>query len=563
MKPEEPTVTWRLFQLELGLDESVSSLRRRACRRIGLEPARLRGLRIARRSLDARRRGGGRRLRYIANVDLCADADFRSAALERELRAGRVRPAREPASLELDAIHPSMGAGEVAVLGAGPAGLFAALTLARNGTRALVLDRGPAVRERTREVVAFHRTRVPNPEANLLFAEGGAGTYSDGKIYTRVDDALEVPLLEELVACGAPPDICFDSQAHIGTDRLHRILPRLRARLEELGCRFRFGVRVDGLVLSGSGRVRALRTAEGEIPCDALILAPGHSARDTWSWLREQGVPFEPRPFQLGVRIEHPQELIDRGRFGGAAGAEGLGAASYNLVCRARPKAPGAHSFCMCPGGRIVAAVHGPGQLCTNGMSGSTRASGRASAALVTTFGPADYGSGDFDGVRLQEELERRFFEAGGGDFAAPAQAAPDFLAGRRSRGPLRSTYTFGVVPGRLDELLPARARDAIGRALLEFGRRLPGFAGEGGLLVGVESRSCSPVRIPRDGETRLARGWLNLYPAGEGAGHAGGIVSAALDGARSARALLAQGLPAAGAGTRKPDELDRADGPR
>jgi hypothetical protein len=544
MNERSHTATWRLLGLELALDEPEELLRKRAARALGLDAGELRGFRIARKALDMRRRGGERRLRFVCHVDVVLDDRQRARGLRRAEKAGRARRAPERGTVEVAERGLSADAHAV-VVGAGPAGLFAAFALARNGVRVTLLDRGPAVGERSRAVVGFHRSREVDPERNLLFGEGGAGTYSDGKIYTRVDDPLEVPLLEELVACGAPPAIVYDSLAHIGTDRLHRILPALRARLEALGVEFRFDTRLESLVLAESGadggvRVRAVQTSAGELDCDALVLAVGHSARDTWSRLAEQGLPFEGKPFQLGVRIEHPQELIDAGRYGDAAAH--LGAASYNLLCKAGAGLPSAYSFCMCPGGRIVAAINEPGLLCTNGMSNSKHSSPWASAALVTTFGPREFGPGPFDGVVFQRELERRFFEAGGGDYTAPAQTAADFLAGRPSVATRRSTWPFGTTPGRIDQLLPELAHRALARALETFERRLPGFASEAGLLVGLESRSSGPVRIPRDRTTYRALGFDNLYPVGEGAGYAGGIMSAALDGANAARALVRAG---------------------
>jgi uncharacterized FAD-dependent dehydrogenase len=357
-----------------------------------------------------------------------------------------------------------------------------------------------------------------------------------------VDDPLEVPILEELVACGAPPAIVYDSLAHIGTDKLHRVLPLLRERLRAQGVEFRFETRMDELVLAGK-RVRAVRTSAGEIGCSAVIFAPGHSARDTWSALAAQGVPFEAKPFQLGLRIEHPQELIDAGRFG--ARVPELGAASYGLLCKAGDGLPATFSFCMCPGGRIVASVNEPGLLCTNGMSNSRHSSPWATAAIVTTFGPREFGDGPFAGVAFQRELEARFFAAGGSDDTAPAQGARDFLEGRETAKPRHSTYTFGTRPGRLDQLLPPLGREAIARALVHFERNLRHFSSNEGQFIGLESRSSGPVRMPRDPLTRRSLGFENLYPVGEGAGHAGGIMSAALDGANSALALARTGVGA------------------
>jgi uncharacterized FAD-dependent dehydrogenase len=538
-------VTWRLSGLEQTLDEPDTSVRERAAQELGLDPGELRGFRFARRSVDARRKRGA--IHFVCQVDVVVGEGRRTPRLTRLERAGRVRRAPAVGSLGAPPNALSGARPEVIVLGAGPGGLFAALAAALSGASVTLVERGAPIETRGKKVVAFHRGAPPDPDTNLLFGEGGAGTYSDGKVYTRVDDPLEVPILEELVAAGAPPEIVFDARAHIGTDKLHRILPRLRARMEAAGVRFLFDTRAEGLatVDTGGGRraVRAVRTTVGELWCDALIVAVGHSARDTWAWLARDGVVFEAKPFQLGVRIEHPQALITAGRYGTGPEAELLGPASYNLRAQGPTGGLGAHSFCMCPGGRIVASVSEPGQLCTNGMSNSKHSSRYANAAVVTTLTPeafVEHGSGPFAGVALQRALEARFFAAGGGTYAAPAQRAPDFLAGRGSAGEFATSYGFGVVPGRIDALLPEAVRDALRGALAAFERQLTGFAGPEGLLVGIETRSSGPVRAPRDGATRCALGFTNLYPIGEGAGHAGGITSAAIDGAHAGQQVVA-----------------------
>jgi uncharacterized FAD-dependent dehydrogenase len=499
---------------------------------------------MAKRSVDARGRGAD--LHFVVAVDLGAKGAIRSKKFDRLKRSGKVREAPIPESFGVDAALGPGKAPHVVVVGAGPGGLFAALSAAESGARVTLLERGEPIERRGRKVVQFHRGGEPDPDNNLLFGDGGAGTYSDGKLYTRVSDRLEHAVVDELIAAGAPADIAFDARAHIGTDKLHRMLPQLRQRLQDAGVEFRYGVRVTGLVRAagaagtqGAARVTAVTTSEGECPLDALVLCIGHSARDTWEQLVQEGVTLESKPFQLGVRIEHPQGLITRGRYGTGAGDD-LGPASYNLQSKG---APPAHSFCMCPGGRIVASVNEPGRLCTNGMSNSKHSSRWANAALVTTLGPSEFAAMGFEGplagVALQRHLEERFFVAGGETYQAPAQRAHDFLNGAPSTGEMKTSYGFGAVPQRVDELLPAQVRDAIREALVRFERTIPGFSGPEGLLVGIETRSSGPVRMTRDRESRRAVGFANLYPAGEGAGYAGGIMSAAIDGARSAQAAV------------------------
>ena len=552
-RPGTPTATWRVLNLPLEIDEPDSALRERAAARAGVAADEIRGLRIGHKALDARRRGPRRRIRFVVHVDLQLDAEMEArggAAFAKALRAGRVVARTPPTQLGVPVPHASLrgvsGSGQrVVVVGSGPAGLFAAMALARSGVGVDLIERGPEIRERSRALARFLGTRHLDPEANLLYGEGGAGTYSDGKIYTRIDHPLESPILDELIACGAPAEIAYDARAHIGTDRLHRILPRMRQGMEALGVRFHWRTRLEGLVVDEAGasrRVRGVRTSAGELPCHAVFLALGHSARDSLEALAAQGLILEAKPFQLGVRIEHPQSLIDGARFGDAALAERLGAAYYSLISRAGAGAPAAHSFCMCPGGQIVASVNEPGLLCTNGMSNSRHSSPHANAALVTTLASGEMGPGVFAGVDYRERLERQFFAEGGGDWTAPAQRADDFLAGRESRDLAACSYKMGIRPGRIDALLPDRVRGALGRALEHFDRQIPGYAGPEALLVGIESRSSGAIRMPRDESSRRAAGFANLYPVGEGAGYAGGIMSAAIDGARSAHVLLEQG---------------------
>ncbi|MGK0481981.1 MAG: putative FAD-dependent dehydrogenase [Planctomycetota bacterium] len=531
--------TWRLSGLRQEVEEPDQAVLDRAARQIGLDPGQLAFARLSKRSVDARGRGAD--LHFVCQVDLASKDPIRSKKFERLQRSGKVRAAPAAASFRVDVGAAASGpAPHVVVVGAGPGGLFAALSAAESGARVTLLERGDPIERRGRKVVAFHRGGEPDPDNNLLFGDGGAGTYSDGKLYTRISDSLEFNVIQELIDAGAPADIAYDARAHIGTDRLHRMLPKLRARLEAVGVEFRYGVRVTGLVQSsggsGASRIQAVATTEGEVPLDALVLCIGHSARDTWAQLLEEGVQLEAKPFQLGVRIEHPQELITRGRYGAAIG-DALGPASYNLQSKGRPPA---HSFCMCPGGRIVASVNEPRRLCTNGMSNSKHSSRWANAALVTTLTPEDFAAFGFEGplagVEFQRDLEERFFVAGGETYRAPGQRAHDFLQGAESCGEMKTSYGFGATPARIDELLPVQVRDAIREALERFDRTIPGFGGPEGLLVGVETRSSGPVRMTRDRESRRALGFENLFPGGEGAGYAGGIMSAAIDGARCAQ---------------------------
>ncbi len=528
----------RLLNVMQDVGESDESLRERSCKLIGIDPGELRGFRIAQRSVDARRRPP----RFVCHVDLTINDGTKTQAMARMRKKNRLREAPAQGSLTLERVSEGVRGTHAVVVGSGPAGLFAALALGRNGVRVTLIERGERLEERGPRLVRFHRTRVPDPETNLLFGEGGAGTYSDGKLYTRVDHPLEIPILEELIACGAPADIVFDARSHIGTDRLHRLLPLLRAKLEDVGVTFQWNTRLDGVVTDGD-RIRAVETSQGEIGCDWLVLALGHSARDTWKVLKDQGIAFEAKPFQFGLRIEHPQELITRARYGEGEIADSLGPAAYSVVARAKGDIAACHSFCMCPGGTIVASVNEPRRLCTNGMSNSRHSSAYANAGLVMTLGPNDYGKfglGPLAGVSFQRHYEEAFFLAGGGDYTVPAQRVSDFLAGRDTAGELKTSSILGTKPARLDELLPGRVRAAIARGIEAWESRIPGFAGDAGVLVGVESRSSGPVRMPRDEESRRAQGFVNLFPVGEGAGYAGGIMSAALDGARSAHALLA-----------------------
>ena len=431
------------------------------------------------------------------------------------------------------------------VIGAGPCGLFAALVLAEMGFRPLILERGRVVRERTRDTWGLWRRGVLMPESNAQFGEGGAGTFSDGKLYSGIKEARDLgrKVLTEFVAAGGPEEILWNNKPHVGTFRLVTIVEGLRARIQELGGEYRFGAKVADIDITtgkdGTRRVRALKLDSGEIiSTDRVVLAIGHSARDTFQMLHGRGVFMEPKPFSIGVRIEHPQSLIDRARFGRFAGHPLLGAADYKLVHRAK-NGRSVYSFCMCPGGQVVAAASEPGGVVTNGMSQYSRAERNANAGIVVGVTPDDYPGGPLAGIEFQRRWEASAFMAAGEDYSAPCQRVGDFLDARASTGlgGVIPSYQPGVRMVDLGACLPEYVITAMREALPVFDRRIPGFAMADALLTGVETRTSSPLRITRDCNL-TSLNTMGLYPAGEGAGYAGGILSAAIDGIKVAEAV-------------------------
>ena len=494
---------------------------------LGVEPAQVLDACVVRRSLDARARPPVFVLRMRVELDGAPAAE------------GPAKVSPDESSPETPVARPSVTARRrPVVIGAGPAGLFAALELARSGVPPCVLERGESVRRRQRSVARFRRDGDLDPQSNMVFGEGGAGAFSDGKIYTRARSPHARAVLRDLVDLGADPAILEDARPHLGTDVLARLLPRLRERLTELGCEIRFGAAVVRLEVQ-SNRLRALELADGErVRTDAAVLAVGHHARDTLQVLHDAGVPLEARPTAVGVRIEHRQRDVDRWMYGGPPSGD-LPPASYRVVMRpsARRSRP-VYSFCMCPGGVVVAAPQRDGLVVTNGMSGSRRSGKFANSGLVVPLEIEDYGAGDpLAGVRFLDDLEARCHDAAGGGFVAPAQRADDFVARRPGEGELRATYRPGIAPVELDTVLPAPVATSLRSALQDLDRRWRGFAGEDAVLVAVESRTSSPVRLSR-GEDGQSVGVEGGFPAGEGAGFAGGILSSASDGVVAARCL-------------------------
>ncbi|WP_374338425.1 NAD(P)/FAD-dependent oxidoreductase [Methyloversatilis sp.] len=525
----------RLTEVKLPLDHPQEALRAAVLERLRIDDADLLAVRVFRRGYDARRRSAIH-LIYTLDVELRDEAAV--------LRAQKPSPHLQPTpdtQYRFVAHAPDGLARRPVVIGMGPCGILAALVLAQTGFRPIVLERGRAVRERTRDTWGLWRKRVLDPESNVQFGEGGAGTFSDGKLYSQIKDPKHYgrKVLTEFVKAGAPDEILYVSKPHIGTFRLVGMVEKMRAEIESLGGEIRFQSRVDELLIEDRA-VRGVRLADGEvIETDHVVLAIGHSARDTFAMLYDKGVYIEAKPFSIGFRVEHPQGLIDRCRFGDFAGHAVLGAADYKLVHHAK-NGRSVYSFCMCPGGTVVAATSEPGRVVTNGMSQYSRNERNANAGIVVGISPEDYPGHPLAGVDFQRHWESRAFELGGGDYSAPGQLVGDFVAGRRSSalGEVVPSYTPGVKLGDLSTALPAYAITAMREAFPAFDRQIKGFAMHDAVLTGVETRTSSPIRIKRDPVSYQSLNTRGLYPAGEGAGYAGGILSAAVDGIEVAEAV-------------------------
>ena len=527
----------RLTELKLPLEHSADELKAAVLCRLGIDASALRAFTVYRRSYDARRRGAIV-LIYSLDVDVADEANL----LQRFHDDRHVGPTPDT-RYQFVATAPAHLALRPVVIGTGPCGLFAGLILAQMGFRPIILERGKAVRERTVDTFGLWRKRQLNPESNVQFGEGGAGTFSDGKLYSQIKDPLHHgrKVLTEFVKAGAPEEILYVSKPHIGTYRLVTMVEHMRASIESLGGEFRFSSRVDDLLVEHQ-QVRGVQLANGEtIRADHVVLAVGHSARDTFEMLHARGVYLEAKPFSIGFRIEHPQSLIDDCRFGSQAGHPLLGAADYKLVHHCR-NGRSVYSFCMCPGGTVVAAASEPGRVVTNGMSQYSRNERNANSAIVVGIAPEDfapYGDGPLAGIALQRHWETRAYETGGSNYDAPAQRVGDFLAQRPSMQPgsVLPSYTPGIRLGDLSQCLPDYAITAIREALPAFDKQIKGFAMADALLTGVETRTSSPIRIKR-GDDCQSLNTRGLYPAGEGAGYAGGILSAAVDGIKIAEAV-------------------------
>ncbi|MGB3430441.1 NAD(P)/FAD-dependent oxidoreductase [Achromobacter sp.] len=526
----------RLSEIKLPLNHTPEELPAAILKKLGVPASDLRAHTVASRSYDARKKHN---ILLIYTLDV--DVENEAALLQRFHDDRNVKPtpdteykfvAQAPANLDKRPI----------VIGTGPCGLFAGLVLAQMGFKPIILERGKAVRERTKDTWGLWRKRVLNPESNVQFGEGGAGTFSDGKLYSQIKDPKHYgeKVLKEFVLAGAPEEILYVSKPHIGTFRLVGMVEVMRDTITKLGGEVRFSSKVETLHRE-NGRITGVTLADGaHIEADHVVLAIGHSARDTFQMLHGQGVFMEAKPFSIGFRIEHPQSLIDKARFGPNAGHPILGAADYKLVHHAK-NGRSVYSFCMCPGGTVVAATSEPNRVVTNGMSQYSRNERNANAGIVVGISPeVDYPEHVLAGVDFQRQWESQAFELGGRDYSAPGQLVGDFIAGKASTefGSVQPSYTPGVHLTDLATALPEFAIAAIREALPVFDKTIKGFGMHDAVLTGVETRTSSPVRIRRDNETLQSINTEGLFPAGEGAGYAGGILSAGVDGIKIAEAV-------------------------
>lgn len=527
----------RLSNLRLSIEETESILPVRAAKRLGIAPEQIHHWRILRKSLDAR---DSRALKYVYTLEVTMDDEQGVLA--------HVRKKRSRSPIRVDAFHeeafivPPLGSEPLKhrpiVVGSGPGGLAVAYFLAEQGYQPLVLERGRAVRDRIHDVRAFDQGGAFDPESNYLFGEGGAGTFSDGKLTCRGSGPDVRRILQLFADHKGKPSILYDARPHLGSNRLPAVVKALRQSIERLGGEVRFSCRVEDIDIQ-DGQVQGVSTSSGYLAADVVILAIGHSARDTYTMLRNRGVLMEQKPFQMGVRIEHPQETVNRVKYGESPLEQQLGAADYSLVASGNQDV---FTFCMCAGGYIMPSVSEPDAFCSNGMSLSKHDSPFANSGLVVTVTTDQFGTSDiFGGIHLQQQYERRAFEIGRGEYLCPIQRAEDFLEGRTTKKLPANSYPRGAITASIAEVIPPFIMDALLEGLPKMDLRWNGRYLPEATLVGPESRGSSPIRIVRDDTTRESPTICGLYPVGEGAGYAGGIVSAAVDGLRTAKVILSR----------------------
>ncbi len=529
----EQSITLLVSNVRLPLGGDRNEALHRALRQAGLREAELLSWGIHKLSVDARH--GAPVLVYTLALEMPLRLQDRFAG-----RSGVQLLRPQPLTLERG-LQPLTQ--PPVVCGLGPAGLFAAWLLAREGYRPIVLERGPEVDRRMRAVQDFFENGRLDENANIQFGEGGAGTFSDGKLTTRINDPLCATVTQVLLEHGAPAEIAIHQKPHIGTDLLRDVIVSIRRKIQSMGGQVLFETKLTGLQQQG-GRLTAVETTAGTIPTQTLILAPGHSARDTFAMLQKCGLTLTCKPFSVGFRAEHPQAAIEKALYHEAAGHPDLPHGEYQLSSHIGSRC--VYTFCMCPGGQVVAASSEPNTVVTNGMSYHARDGVNANAAVVVSVDEKDFGGDPNRAIAFQRQLERRAWEMGGKSYRAPAQSVTAFLEGRAalSEGAVQPTYPLGVQPAELGALFGQELTGALRAGLRDFDRRIHGYAGPDAVLTGVETRTSSPVRLPRDPDTLQSPQLAGLYPTGEGAGYAGGIVSAAVDGLRAARALIAQAAP-------------------
>ncbi len=512
-----------------GLDEPIESAFQKAQKTLGLKKTRCA---VAKTSVDARRRP----VHFVHTISV--ETENENKIYQRCKSQNIVLHQSQPIKI-------SYGKSPMkyrpVIAGFGPAGMFCGLLLARCGYRPLILERGPAMEKRVKKVESFWETGILDPEANVQFGEGGAGTFSDGKLTTRIGDAKCDWVLREFVKLGAPAEILYKAKPHIGTDLLQNVVTNLRQELIASGGEIRFETPL--MDLQQKNDILSVKTPDEEIPASVLVLAVGHSARDTFLMLEQKNFSMAPKPFSVGVRVEHLQKEIDKGLYGELAGHPALPPGEYQLSYREGER--GVYTFCMCPGGVVVPAASQEGMVVTNGMSCHARNGINANSAVAVSVGPADYGNNPLDGMRFQQHLEKLAFQAGGGKYCAPVQDMGHFLKGEKgfSSGHVTPSYCRGVTEADFAALFPPFVTDMLKKGFIHFSKKLPGFAAEDSVLTGIETRTSSPVRILRQ-ENYQACGLENVYPCAEGAGYAGGIMSAAVDGLRVALAIMERFAP-------------------
>lgn len=527
----------RITELQLPLDHPAEALRTAIVKRLKIKDTDLLDFTVFKRSYDARKKNS--EITFVYIIDLRANSEEK--ILNRFADDKNIRPAPDTNYYPVAEAPADLNERPI-VIGFGPCGLFAALTLAQMGFKPIVLERGKDVRRRTKDTWALWRNKVLTPESNVQFGEGGAGLFSDGKLYSQIKDPKFYgrKVMHEFVRAGAPEEIMYVSKPHIGTFRLTGVVAAMREEIKSLGGEVRFESKVTDFIIE-NGRIEGVTLADGEtLRSRYVVLALGHSSRDTFRKLHERGVYVEAKPFAVGFRIEHPQSLIDHARLGKYAGHPELGAADYKVVYHAK-NGRAVYSFCMCPGGTVVAATSEPNRVVTNGMSQYSRNERNANAGIVVGIDPEeDFPGGPLAGVELQEKLESHAFELGGRDYCAPGQLVGDFIRGKASTefGEVEPSYKPGVLLGDLASSLPDYVIEAIREALPEFGKQIRGFDRADAILTGIETRTSSPVRITREHESLQSLNTRGLYPAGEGAGYAGGILSAGVDGIKVAEAV-------------------------